>query len=196
MRTTMKTLFKNYLKTDGGVAAIETAFIMPIMLIMYIGMVDLTSLVSMNRKLTQAASTLADVITQSKDTIAESNVADIFNAVDLIMVEGAGDVVLDITVEGYRKVNGVATKQWSKSRGVCTAPVDTTKMLDLMDAGNDIVVAKVCTEFFPFAGNVLGTVVLGADSIKMSEVITERPRISDQLSCYTSSTHTPANLCN
>jgi Flp pilus assembly pilin Flp len=196
MCATMKKLFKNYVKSERGVAAIETALIMPIMLIMYIGMIDLTSLVSMNRKLTQAASTLADVITQSKDTIDESNVSDIFNAVDLIMIEGAADVALDITVEGYRKVGGVATKQWSKSRGVCTAAVDTTKMLLLMDANNDIIVAKVCTEFFPFAGNVLGHVILGADSIKMNEVITERPRLSDQLSCYKSATHTVANLCS
>ncbi len=191
----MKNKFKNYLKSTRGVAAIETAFIMPIMLLLYIGMIDLTNLVGMNRKLTQAASTLADVITQSKDNIEAAQIDDVFKAVDLIMIQGSEDKDIGIAVEGYRKVGGVATKIWSKNRGTCSAGVDLTKMLDLMTAGNDLVVAKVCAEFTPFAGNVLGTKVLGTDSVKMSEVITERPRISDALNCYKNSTYTAANLC-
>ncbi len=191
----MKKLFKRYLKSTSGVAAIETAFIMPIMLLMYIGMVDLTNLVGTNRKLTQAASTLADVITQSKDSIEASKINDIFQAVDLIMVQGPKDEEIGIAVEGYRKVGGVATKIWSKNRGICSAAIDLTKMLDLMTAGNDLVVAKVCAEFTPFAGNVLGTKVLGTDSVKMSEVITERPRVSNVLNCYKNTTYTAANLC-
>ncbi len=192
---TMINSIKNYLKSTSGVAAIETALIMPVMLLLYVGMIDLTNVVSMNRRLTQAASTLADVITQSKDTIEASKIDDIFKAVDLIMVQGPVELEIGISVEGYRKVSGVATKVWSKSRGICSASVDTTKMLDLMTAGNDLVVAKVCGEFIPFAGNVLGTKALGTDSIKMNEVITERPRISDTLNCYKSSTYTAGNLC-
>jgi Flp pilus assembly protein TadG len=192
----MKSLYSRYLKSTRGVAAIETALIMPVMLLLYIGMVDLTNLVSTNRKLTQAAATLADVVTQSKDIVEVSRINDIFKAVDLIMVQGPDDQDIGIAVEGYRKVNGVATKKWSKSRGTCSATVDLTKMLDLMTAGNDIVVAKVCTEFLPFAGNVLGTKLLGTDSVLMSEVIMERPRISDSLNCYNGTTYTDANLCN
>ncbi len=185
MTTAMKKLFKLYIQSERGIAAIETAFIMPIMLILYIGMIDLTSVVTMNRKLTQAASTLDEVVTQYQDVILASNVQDIFNAVDMIMIEGTADVNMGMVVAGYRKVGGVATVQWSKSRGICTASVNTTLMLQLMDAGNDIIVAKVCSEFIPFAGNVLGTSVLGTDSINMSEVIYERPRLSDGLTCWT-----------
>jgi Flp pilus assembly protein TadG len=192
----MKSLLQQYLKSTSGIAAIETAFIMPIMLLLYIGMVDLTNLVGANRKLTQAAATLADVVTQSKDAIEASKIVDVFKAVDLIMVQGPDDKDIGISVEGYRKVNGVATKIWSKNRGTCSASVDLTKMLELMTAGNDVIVAKVCTEFVPFAGNVLGTKVLGTDSILMSEVISERPRISDVLNCYIGTTYTVANLCN
>jgi Flp pilus assembly pilin Flp len=193
----MKSIFRRYLKSDSGIAAIETAFIMPIMLLLYIGMVDLTNLVSMNRKMTQAAATLADVVTQSKDEIESAKIDDVFKAVDLIMMQGPNDQDIGIVVEGYKKVGGVATKKWSKSRGTCSASVDLTKMLDLMTAGNDVVVAKVCAEFIPFAGNVLGSTLFGTDTIKMSEVITERPRITDSLGCYVGSRpFTDAALCN
>ena len=41
-----------------GVAGIEAAFIFPVMLLIYFGLLDLTSVLSANRRVTQMASTL------------------------------------------------------------------------------------------------------------------------------------------
>jgi hypothetical protein len=117
------------------------------------------------------------------------------------MVLGETERDISLSVEGYRNVGGTMTKMWDTSRGECSATVDTTKMLQLTDADgdsthNDLIVAKVCTEFLPWAGNVLGTKALGTDSIKMSEVIIQRPRISDTLTCYKTSSHVSTNTCS
>jgi hypothetical protein len=203
---TLKTLFKRYAKSEKGVVAIETAFIMPILVLLYVAMIDITNLVSMNRRVTQAAAMLSDVVTQYRDNIELANVQDLFKAVDLIMVLGPTDHGITISVEGYRNEAGVMTKIWTANRGTCTAAVDTGKMLALTNADdldkpeaertfNDIVVAKVCAKFEPWAGNILGTRALGTDSVTLQEVIMQRPRVSDKITCYRTSTHTATNKC-
>mgnify|MGYP002682837155 CR=1 FL=1 len=46
----MNRLFLRHLKNQSGVAALETAFIMPFLLFLYFGLVDLTAMISLNRK--------------------------------------------------------------------------------------------------------------------------------------------------
>jgi Flp pilus assembly protein TadG len=66
--------FKRYLTASRGVVAIETAFIMPILVLLYVAMIDITNLVSLNRRMTQAASMLSDVVTQYQNEIELNNV--------------------------------------------------------------------------------------------------------------------------
>ena len=51
---------KSFLSNIKGVAGIEAAFIFPVMLMIYFGLLDLTSVLSANRRVTQMASTLAE----------------------------------------------------------------------------------------------------------------------------------------
>ena len=52
-------------KDQSGVAALEIAFIMPFLLFLYFGLVDLTAMISLNRKVTYSASVVADLVTQN-----------------------------------------------------------------------------------------------------------------------------------
>ena len=57
---------KNIFLQDEGAAAIEFAFIMPFMLLLYFGLVDVTGLISMNRRVVSAAATMADLVANKK----------------------------------------------------------------------------------------------------------------------------------
>ncbi|MCB1430467.1 MAG: pilus assembly protein, partial [Nitratireductor sp.] len=49
-----------------GVAAVEFAFIAPIMILLFVGTIELSAGVATNRKLSRLSSTIGDLITQSQ----------------------------------------------------------------------------------------------------------------------------------
>jgi Flp pilus assembly pilin Flp len=201
--------FSCYLKDRRGVAAIETAFILPILLLMYIGMVDVTELVSSNRKMTQATAVIADVVSKSRNEINRSDVRDSFTAIELIMrTNGEQPLETAAIVSAYRKAsNGSVTKiwveKWSSGDGANCITDFTVASLDdlfIQDTSklptveyNDMVVAEVCKRFTPYAGYIAGGAIFGAGtqkkalnatSIMMEEIIRVRPRVSNKVDCY------------
>ncbi len=167
-----------------GVAAIETAFILPFLLILFFGLVDLTQLISLNRKITYAASVVGDLVTQNESTVAAANFTDYFNAAKLVMKPTP---ISDVRIEIYqfRNIGGTITNQWNKKStgGAACGMPSTTGFSTLMTDGNDVVVAAVCTTYTPFMATFLGSMILGATSFPMTEEIALRPRQSATLDC-------------
>ena len=62
---------------QAGVAAIEFAFIVPIMFVMFVGAVELSQAITVDRRVTQAASSVADLIARKETSIAQSEIGDI-----------------------------------------------------------------------------------------------------------------------
>jgi Flp pilus assembly protein TadG len=167
-----------------GVAAIEMAMVMPILLIMFFGLFDLTQLISLNRKVTYAASVVADLVTQNETTVVEADMDDYFDAAKLVMKP------LDISnvrveIYQFRDLSGTITNQWNKKSagGTSCGTPSTVGLDDLMDDGNDVIVAAVCTTYTPFVASFLGQSLLGATTFNMSEEIALRPRQSTTLNC-------------
>ncbi len=180
--------FRRYIANTRGIAAIEMAFIMPFLLFLYFGLVDLTSMISINRKLTYSASVVADLVTQNNATVTATNIADYVNAAELIMKPTPiGSVRVEVFL--FRKVGASINKIWVyKSTGgsVCGAGDPATGGMDtLMTDNNDLVVSRVCYTYAPYIATFLGNKVLGATSFAMSEQIALRPRMSAQLACAT-----------
>lgn len=176
--------FNTFIRNSRGVAAIEMAFIMPFLLFLYFGLIDLTAMISLNRKVTYAASAVADLVTQNATNVTSATIGDYFEAAELVMKPKK---IEDVRVEiyQYRDVAGAITNQWSeKSTGGedCDAP-DTSDMDTLMTDGNDLIVAVVCTTYTPYVATFLGDKILGATSFDMNEQIALRPRQSSTLDC-------------
>jgi Flp pilus assembly protein TadG len=72
-----------------GVAAIEFAMIVPIMLVLFFGTVEFSSGVAVDRKVTLIARTLSDVTSQSI-SVADADLANFFNSGCAIMYPYAG----------------------------------------------------------------------------------------------------------
>lgn len=59
-----------FIKDSKAVAAVEFAFIAPILLLLFVGTIEVSFLVAVDRKLSRTASTIADLVTQ--DTAADA----------------------------------------------------------------------------------------------------------------------------
>ncbi len=183
----IKSLYR-YCRDSRGVAAIEMAFIMPFLLFLYFGLIDLTAMISLNRKVTYAASAVADLVTQNAATVKATDITDYFKAAELVLKPRP---IADVRIEvnQFRKASGVITRSWhqdSTGGPDCTTP-STTGMDTLMTDGNDLIVAVVCTTYTPYVATFLGKKVLGATTFNMSEQIALRPRQSTALDCATCS---------
>jgi Flp pilus assembly protein TadG len=178
-------LLKRFSKSDRGTAAIETAFILPGMLAIYFGLVDVTALISFNRKVTASASIMADLVAQERTSVLKAKIVDEYNAVAMVMSPTPmSDVHVDIY--GFRNVAGTPTQIWktTNGQGPSCGTVSTANMLLLMTATNDVIVAKVCKNYTPYVATFMGSNILGATTFLVSQTISVRPRSSLQLTCY------------
>jgi Flp pilus assembly protein TadG len=176
--------FRRFSGDQSGMAALEVAFIMPFLLLLYFGLVDLTAMISLNRKVTYAASVVADLVTQNDATVKSTDIDDYFKAAALVM-KPTPMTNIRVEVYGYRNESGTIKQKWSRpstTGSACTAP-STAGMSNLMTDGNDLIVAVLCTTYSPYVATFLGKQILGATTFTMSEQIALRPRQSTMLAC-------------
>ncbi len=179
---------RRFSKADSGVAALEFVFVLPFLLFLYFGMIDLTGLISHNRKVTQAADAVANLVTQHRNTVIESSLTDYYKVVEMIMKPTS---MSEVRVEffGFRPNGGNVTQTWESNNGSgpgCGALPTSAGMLPLTSAGNDLVVSRVCMLYTPAIGTFLGTQLLGDTSFLIEEEITQRPRSTTKLDCKVS----------
>lgn len=100
-------------RVEQGAAAVEFALILPVMLTLYVGAVEASALISMDRKLQSVTGTLGDLIARWDTTIPAEMVEDYFQAASGIMTPHPTDG-LEQMVTQVRVINGVATVDWSQ----------------------------------------------------------------------------------
>lgn len=168
-----------------GVAAIEFAFIAPLMLIMYIGTMEISNAVAANRKLSRVSSTLGDLLTHAS-CYTDANIADIIKVTDDIMYPY--DNVVAIQLNGVLITNGVAKVQWSKAYNGATALADNTVYTvpdKIKIDDNFLLAAKIEMGYSPTIGWIKpdGKTSINIDNapINMAEEMFLRPRIGSSV---------------
>lgn len=162
-----------------GVAAIEMAFIFPVMVILYVGLVDVTNLLMVNRRVTLTTSTLADLVTQSDSTIVMADIDGVFESARAIFEPMPVDGI-SLNLWAFRMEDGSPTLQWQYTNGVeCgAAPSGGDEMESLMQDGNDIIVGRVCY----YHDAILGT-LFSTSTFELEDELMLRPRQSTTLDC-------------
>ena len=127
---------------DRGVAATEFAIVVPFMLVLYVGGVELGNGLATNVKVSATAHSVADMISQNTQ-VTSSQMAGILQASTAIMAPYAvtdtnGNSLITITVSGVSTdSNGKATVQWSTSTNSSAArPVGQQMSLSSYTAGS------------------------------------------------------------
>ncbi|MFO1090227.1 MAG: TadE/TadG family type IV pilus assembly protein [Hyphomicrobiales bacterium] len=174
-------LARRFAHVDDALAAIEFAFILPVMVIAYFGLVDAANALSASRRVAETTSIIGDLITQQTGgTIAKADLKGLFDAASQTFApfSTAG---LAIEAYGYKMNNGNPVQSWKYTNGTAcpaSAPaINMTNVKNLMAEGNDLVVSRVCYTVAPIVGYVFKT------SIPLSDQLALRPRYSTALAC-------------
>ncbi|HUE44996.1 MAG TPA: TadE/TadG family type IV pilus assembly protein [Aestuariivirgaceae bacterium] len=164
-----------------GVASIEMALIFPMMLIIFVGLIDASNLMTANRRVTLTTSTLGDLVTQAPGEVWTTDMNGFFSAAQSIMDPFPADSII-MEFFTFRESGGSAVLDWtySNSTQTCGAapPADDPDMLKLMAENNDVVVSRVCYNWEPVLG-----IILGFTTSTIEDQIMLRPRQTARIVC-------------
>lgn len=163
-----------------GVASIEMAFIFPVMLILFVGLVDVANLLTANRRVTLTASTLGDLITQAPGSVTPADLNGFISAARSIM-DPFPEASTSLEFYTFTKSGGGAVLDWQyKSVGAnCgAAPVPDDTMLTLMAEDNDVIVSRTCYVWEPILG-----IILGFSTSTIQDQLMLRPRQTARITC-------------
>jgi Flp pilus assembly protein TadG len=183
MTTPLSSLVSRFVRCKDGLAAVEFAFILPIMVLMYFGSVAVTMGVMTDRKLTLMARSLGDIVAQDTNLTA-TEATDVFNAGRAVMAPYDSSLtVLSMRVSSVKmSSDGLkACVRWSRSPNPSfarAAGADVTTLIpaDLRIANTYLVWPEVEYKYTPVVGSAItnGTLTL-TDQLFM------RPRQTDEV---------------
>jgi len=186
-----------------GLAAVEFAFIMPLMMVMFFGTVEFSSGVAVDRKITLMARAASDLTSQAT-AVVDTDLQNFFSASVGIMTPYDASPTKITLSEIYVDNSNVARIQWSKAgtiaSGATQATVSTSTRSQgdvvtslvpsaLLIAGTYLIFSEVSYKYVPTVGYVMGK-----SGITMSDVAYTRPRQSLCVN-YSSTSATASNAC-
>jgi len=179
--TRPSTFTRRFRACASGVAAIEMAMVLPVLLIAYFGLVDLANAISASRRVTTAASTMADLVTQaSNPSTSRAELQGFFQAASSIMSPFSTSG-LAVELYGYRLSSNVVSQTWRHTNGVAcpqgARPVNLELVRQLATETNDVIVARVCYTVAPIIGYVIEA------NINLSDQMALRPRYTSRIAC-------------
>ena len=99
---------------EAGVAAVEFAMILPIMLLLYVGMVEGSTLISIDRKVQTVSGAVGDLVARADGKIPASTLNDYVKVAGGIMTPYDASTLVQVISEVYVDSSGKATVQWSR----------------------------------------------------------------------------------
>lgn len=160
------TLLRRLRREEKGLAAVEFALILPVMIAMLFGMTELSAAIFCRADVTQMASTAADLVAQ-KNTISASDLQNVYNAANIILYpyyKGGATARPAIRITSVTFDAGVAQNSGTQGRvaWTCTqtgngalSPAsrnnNATVTLDkpLLTAGGSVLMAEVAYDYAP-----------------------------------------------
>lgn len=168
-----------------GVSAIEFAFIAPVMILFYFGMVETCQIMMSERRTTRVAYAVGDLVARSSGSIeatGSGSIASIFNIADTLMSPFDSGTSLKICLASITAdVDDVRTVDWSQAKDGATCPAagDTVNDIPdgLMSAGESLIMARA-TYAYSGATNI----VIQVDP-SFTRTAYHRPRRVTQIDC-------------
>jgi len=156
-----------------GLAAVEFAMIVPLMLVLFFGTVEFSSGIAVDRKVTIMARTLSDLTSQNI-SVTDTVLTNIFNASTGIMTPYSTTPVNSTITELYvDPVSKVARVQWSKGSSARAAGTTVAIPTALKVGDTFLIFSEVSYKYTPSIG-----FVMTKTGITMSDFTYTRPRQS------------------
>ncbi len=162
-----------------GVSAVEFALILPVMLTLYLGGVELSDALIIQRKVTHVTSSLGDLVTQAK-SISDNDMSNILDAAASVMTPYSTGSLLKIRISQIKiDGNGKATVTWSDARNdtpLTKGATITGLPAAVAQANTYIVTAEVHYSYTPTIGYLM------TGSFDLNDEFYLRPRLTDCIS--------------
>ena len=157
--TIRPTRLRKFLRDTRGIAAIEFAFIAPIMVFLFFATVEGSSALTESRRAEQAANTLADLVAQEMEIDATS-LSDLFSGVAQIMQRPSGSTTIRVVSLVFDSVDNRIEVHWSRdnSGNQPYAPGSAYSGLsdpNLFGAGSSLIVTEIRYNWTPTLTNFL-----------------------------------------
>jgi Flp pilus assembly protein TadG len=169
-------LGRRFAEDPSAVAAVEFALLLPLMLTLFLGGIDMTEAVGARRKAVQASSTMSDLIAQARE-VTSADISNVFTAGDAIMTPfdpgRLETVVSSVRIDGSKR----ATVAWSQAHNATPRVAGATYTLPetLLVANTSLVVAEVVYRYKP----VIGSAIVG--TISLPKVTYSLPRTASKV---------------
>jgi len=140
---------------NSGIAAVEFAMVVPLMLVLFFGTVEFSSALAIDRKVTIMSRTLSDLTSQNI-SITDAQLTNIFNAGTGIMTPYSSSPVNSTITELYvDPATKVARVQWSKGAAPRGAGSTVAIPAALQVGGSYLIYSEVSYKYVPSIGYVM-----------------------------------------
>lgn len=189
---------------SGGAAAVEFAFIAPIVGTLFLGAVELSQVLTVDRRAAQVATSMADLVARTNASISQSDMTDIMKIGGFIMLPYRSSA-LETTVRNVTSSpsNATTSKQsWyctynSNGGGTNTCACNTTSYTlptGLVTTNDSVVVAEVRYFYTPLLFDVIlkRTLTKTGSSYTLSKKAYAKPRSQAAMLLQSSGTACPS----
>lgn len=178
----MKALFKRYLKDESGVSFIEFAFTLPILVLLFYGVIEVSRNVQMHQKLDNAVANMVGLLNQNLDPDCDA-VYDIMEAVPLMIspydTDGLEVIVTSVT-KNDADPNTPPTTDWQEQLGAGGIvseisdgnPGDPADLPFItLNQYDQVIIGEVFLDYRPILNNSIIRGFLGLRSSESGDII-------------------------
>ena len=161
--------FGRMLRADSGVAVVEFALVLPIMLLVYLGTLEASTLITMDRKVQSVAGAVGDLVARADEELSVSQMQDFFRAASGIMTPYSSANVLQVVTAVEVRDDGTTRVVWTRQfqNGALSSTTPHTvngtfplpqEMIDI-SLGRIVIAAEASYSYTPLLGIVINTPV-------------------------------------
>jgi Flp pilus assembly protein TadG len=160
------------LRNTSGIAAVEFAMILPIMLVLFFGTVEMSNGVAVYRKVTLMAHTLSDLTSQSQE-VQDSELSNFFAASTAVMMPYSSTPISQTITELWVNPSGQVFVQWSSGTAPLTPGSPFASLPPNLAVANSYVIfSQVSYLYTPVVGYVMAKT-----GVTLSDFSYTRPRV-------------------
>ena len=177
--------FARLKRDQRGVSAVEFAFIAPVLIVFYFGMVETCQVLMAERKVVRTSSAIGDLVAQSAATITVSGsggLNDIMDIADTLMEPFNAGSSLKVCIASISSDStNKKTVDWSKAKNGATCPAAGATVSDmpsgLMEANQSMIMSRVT---YSYTGTLNMVIKSNPTFVKTFYL---RPRKVSSISC-------------
>jgi Flp pilus assembly protein TadG len=163
-------LARDLLCSRDGASAVEFALVVPIMLAVYVGTIEASTLISMDRKVQSVSGAVGDLVARADESLTANQMRDYFRAASGIMLpyqpEPVLQVVTAIAVDAAGDTEVLWTRQFTNGVYSATTPHNVgdefplpQEMIDI-SMGRTVIAAEASYTYTPLYGIVFSDIDL------------------------------------